>query len=658
MQYLRAHWQVLLVQACSLLLIWGIAAFAYGTLDVWARNRTALALQKELADALPSLKPWLADPFRPLDVLGEDRTLKDALELPMGMAAPATLRALTNAAYTVGEPNLSLINMVDGFTLRPPGAAQLPADVLARLQRLKGPPMILVAAGMRSGVLYYARRIPSSPSSALYAVRAVTIRSMEARFPAASLGSLAPTRLALELPHTAGTARWTPALKTKLAPLDSLTPPLGSAPQGRINAPNWPKTAFTIDATGEPNAGTLAKTLVFLWALCASAAVLWNYMAPLHRRTAATLAPFRQRLRALLPSAKAKDADARDDPLVQGPGTFNPADFQARLALQAKLRRQAPADPDDLSNLRKASPSAGMMAAKTLGTPDATEPSAAPSSASAADTGPRHARDASASPAPPPKPDTSGPSDEEKQKDLLERVQRCLTMNMLELSYQAIYETTSGAVFAHEVLARLKDDIGTIMPGEFMPLLPQLGGESQLDAAVFRHVIEQHCSAFKQPPTPLSLNVSGNSLDDLDYLRHLVSRGPDVLRHIILEVRSQEIVRDPSALQLLKALQRQGARVAVDYFGGGPIMVEATKSLGLDFVKIDCTRLSKTPAVKKEMVQLCMTAQKVKLPIIMEKVEDKAMETFVRRAGATYLQGYGLNRPQPQMTMIPLNAKM
>ena len=237
-------------------------------------------------------------------------------------------------------------------------------------------------------------------------------------------------------------------------------------------------------------------------------------------------------------------------------------------------------------------------------------------------------------------------------------MQRCLTMNMLELSYQAIYETTSGAVFAHEVLARLKDDIGTIMPGEFMPLLPQLGGESQLDAAVFRHVIEQHCSAFKQPPTPLSLNVSGNSLDDLDYLRHLVSRGPDVLRHIILEVRSQEIVRDPSALQLLKALQRQGARVAVDYFGGGPIMVEATKSLGLDFVKIDCTRLSKTPAVKKEMVQLCMTAQKVKLPIIMEKVEDKAMETFVRRAGATYLQGYGLNRPQPQMTMIPLNAKM
>jgi EAL domain-containing protein (putative c-di-GMP-specific phosphodiesterase class I) len=651
----RRHMRVLLTQFLLLLVIWGMAIFALGSLDVWARARANTNLQNDLRALLnTTLTTWLQNPAQPLKAVAKDATLREALQLPQGLQSPPVQRALNNLATQLNDFDLTLVDFSDGQLLASPGAAVIAPEVLTRMNALRGADRIAVTAGSRSAMLYVGMRLPAPMPHMIYVVRGASLRALEARMAPDILGDIAATRLHIVLPHTSGRARWTPAAGRKLDLFDDaeISPEEPKLAKGVVPYPLWPDTELELQGTDGISVGTLGAVLIYVWALMASLACVWPYTQALRARISVATRPYFDRVQAMLVGLEAKVSSLltvsttgapKDPPLVNGPGDFSPMDFSARKTSQQRLGHSG--FTPGLDALTKG---------KTPGTEPTTRAGGGPREAT-----PAHTTSATYGGALPPSRAPSPEDIEETRKaTLFNRVQRCLATGLLELNYQTIYRVDNAEPFAHEVLARLVDEDGTIMPHEFMPLLPRLGGESILDAAVFRRVVDLHCSAFRKPPTILSLNVSGNSLEDLEYLRNMAQQGPDVLKMLMFEVRSQEIVRDPIALQLLKGLQRQGAKVAVDYFGGGPTMIEATKALGLDFVKIDCTRLSKTTQVKKELLQICLAAQKVKLQIIMEKVEDHVMETFVRRAGANFLQGYGLSRPKPQMSLVPLSARM
>jgi EAL domain-containing protein (putative c-di-GMP-specific phosphodiesterase class I) len=190
-----------------------------------------------------------------------------------------------------------------------------------------------------------------------------------------------------------------------------------------------------------------------------------------------------------------------------------------------------------------------------------------------------------------------------------------------------------------------------------MPILSKAGKLADLDALVFERIMAVHYGNHRAASTKLSLNVSGNSLEDLTYLREVAQKGQDVLKHLIFEVRSNEVIRDPNALQLLKALQRQGAQIAIDYFGGGSGMVQATHALGLEYIKADAIRMADKPK-KKDLLEMCMMAVELKVPVIMEKIEDKRSEDFARQAGVQFLQGYSLGKPTTTLNILSLPAKL
>lgn len=195
-------------------------------------------------------------------------------------------------------------------------------------------------------------------------------------------------------------------------------------------------------------------------------------------------------------------------------------------------------------------------------------------------------------------------------------------------------------------------------PGEFLPTAIEHHLTLELDLAVFRRVKYEHFRDGAMPLTPLALNISSTSLDGITYLQEMVSQGGTVLQKLAFEVRSQEMIRDPNAMKLLKDLQRHGGNLAVDYFGGGIAMLEASRAMGFNYVKLDCHRFTTSAEAKKELIVLCQHARKLALPVILEKVEDAAMETFVRRAGGGYLQGYGMGMPQPAMSVTPLAPRL
>jgi EAL domain-containing protein (putative c-di-GMP-specific phosphodiesterase class I) len=243
----------------------------------------------------------------------------------------------------------------------------------------------------------------------------------------------------------------------------------------------------------------------------------------------------------------------------------------------------------------------------------------------------------------------------EKDRTMKEVIRSCLREGRINLLYQPIFDTTTNLPAKHEVYARLVLPDGEVLaPGQFLPIAEKFGLTLALDGVVLRRVMATHFGNGMVPSTQFALNVGGTSLDGITYLQELMSYGKNVLQHLVFEVRSQEIVRDARALKLLKDIQKHGGYLAVDYFGGGDAMLHASRAMGFDYVKLDASRFVINEDGKKELLKLCLTAKEIGLPVVLEKVEGSEIETFARKAGVTYLQGYGLAKPSAEISTAPL----
>jgi EAL domain-containing protein (putative c-di-GMP-specific phosphodiesterase class I) len=635
------------LKGMALIMIWGLGAFAWGSLNAWHTRAAKQQLHTALQAAQPQVEEWLSVSLYPLQRLAGQAELLAALQTPLNLAGPSAKRALDTWAAEQNNPDLAMFDAVSEQTLTPLGTTPPGPEIFKALKNLPATTAKLVVTGKRTGMLYFAYRLPSKAGQQLYAVRARSIRQLATAWQQTTTPET--IELILTLPHTAGAAQWRQTEPLRLQPV-GVAPPLIQTTPSQI-FPGVTLAAIFMQPPA-PAAWQL-YALIILWQLGGTLLVLWRYTAVpralLWHKVAPWLGPWLSKFQ-------------------QWGGRFSNLRIPT-LSMKAWLEK--------LQNWRQqnTSPRKESWQGATPKTAAEVDLISGPGAYSAADFGtgtPPVALPGSNKPKLKPFPTLKQtpleelesqkagmPPTEEVDPDVLKaRIQRCIRQGLVELLYQPMYRTESGKVEGNEVLARLADASGSIAPGQFLPVLAALKQISSLDALVFEKVMGEHFPAGKSPPVMLSLNISGTSLEDLSYLRDVAQRGPSVLRHLMFEVRSNEVVRDPNALQLLKALQRQGARVAVDYFGGGAAMVEASKALGINYVKIDIIRFSGTSALKAEFIEVCALAGQIGLAVVVEKIEDKEMENLARRGGATLLQGYGMSKPTPNLMTLPLSAKL
>lgn len=644
---MNAARRILLVRLLLLVMIWGGTIFAWGSLAAWQKARAESDLRGQLSSMIPPVQSWLEQPAQTLEPLLADETLQQAVLSPLGLAGPAAQRALNGYALQFPDDDVALIDVTAGRVLSPPGAGRMPPEIIKKLEQLgDAAPLWVVASGTRNGVLYYAARLASAEGQRVFAVMARSLRAQVAAWPSAEISPPAGSKVWLTLPHLTGSAWWSPTEPYRLM----LTAPLPEGMEG------WQ----TLRGVGEASLGLVhpkpplidvgvPQTVLLILAAWGTLMVLWPYTAPARQKLNARVAPLVAPVRAAAAPAvafvaaqsakverlrtkargRAAAADEMDAPLVSGPGAFRAKDFSTE-----GHEKVAQARSGKLSNALAARRAAMDALERKMKPPEAV--------AELSQQAQELTRDKT----------------EEAEQQLAERVIAAFNRGSLQLQYQPMYNTETDLPMINEVLARLKDDKGVISPGEFMPVLGAVGKLAELDAMVFRRIMGEHFSQHKTPPTGLSLNVSGTSLDDIGYLRDMAQRGPDTLKHILLELRSNELVRDPQVLKLVQSLQSLGVKVAVDYFGGGAPMIRASSALGLDYIKFNVQRLTESRSNKKELLELCVLAKELNLPIIGERVEDTAMADFMRRAGASLLQGYGLCPPQNAIATLSLKDRL
>lgn len=644
-----------------LLAIWGTAVFLWGTFGAWTYNQYT-ANERRMAEAnTVRVAEWLKLAIDPLDSLAADPRLAQGMELPAGVESLPVQRVLYEFGYLTRQTEVYIVDLMRKRVGKTAGAAPLSAEITERLAGMDDSERMVMGMGSRNGQMMLIRKVKTALPDRLVVMVPVSLGTLATNYPTPNLPE--NRTLGIVVPHANGWAEWRGGGQGFV--LDEALSTAVEAGAASYEAPPWIKMLIPLPGWNgvmldlqSPDAVTgarlLPQLLVALWAIVMSVLVLWNAGQHFRKKAAAALhpvltpldkiiVPINTLVHSIRDAISARWNAANEDvPLVDGPGAFGKDDFvtaDEQAARSGQLRKSR-----GLGKPMNLTQSAPAIVAKRPAKPLVERRKRErPTMAWPEKTGelqPKHIPLA---------------KDEADSDSLLDIVKECLRKKRVKLLYQAIYRADDNMPMMHEVYARLVKENGEVIPpNEFMPIVLKHKLALELDIAVLRKVVNEHFINNGVPMTPLALNISSTSLDGIAYLQEMTAQGPRVLQKISFEVRSQEMIRDPKALRLLKDLQKHGGNLAVDYFGGGNAMLDASIAMGFNYVKLNCSKFMESDDGKKEIITMCQHARSAGLPIILEMIGDADVLAFARKTGAEFLQGYALARPAEVMTATPL----
>lgn len=245
------------------------------------------------------------------------------------------------------------------------------------------------------------------------------------------------------------------------------------------------------------------------------------------------------------------------------------------------------------------------------------------------------------------------------------RLTHALEEDRFELYCQVITPLGQGARHC-EMLLRLIDEDGRIVPpGEFIPAAERY----DLMPAIDRWVIHRALSSLgHQLATGANLrneicaiNISGASLGEDNFesfLRAEFAAHGVPLPNVCIEITETAAVASlDQAAALIRSLQADGCRFALDDFGSGLSSFMYLKSLPVDYLKIDGSfvRTMIDDPVACATVQAIQTlGSAIGILTIAEFVENDAILARLGAMGINYAQGYGIGRPMPMADYIRL----
>lgn len=247
----------------------------------------------------------------------------------------------------------------------------------------------------------------------------------------------------------------------------------------------------------------------------------------------------------------------------------------------------------------------------------------------------------------------------EIEADLLTAIDR----DEIEIVFQPQYDLATERLIGAEALARWNHPrVGQIGAGALFAIAERAEHVAHLS----RHIAERALAAARAWPegVRLSLNITPADLaspgfaDDLAALLTASGFAPD---RLTLEITEQVLLGDlERSAATLSALKDQGARIALDDFGGGFCNFRYLKLLPLDTLKLDRSMIDgieedgRDRAVLRAIVAL---AAALELTIVAEGIETEAQRDAVRAEGCAVYQGFLRSRPLDPATFAALVAQ-
>jgi EAL domain-containing protein (putative c-di-GMP-specific phosphodiesterase class I)/DNA-binding response OmpR family regulator len=250
-----------------------------------------------------------------------------------------------------------------------------------------------------------------------------------------------------------------------------------------------------------------------------------------------------------------------------------------------------------------------------------------------------------------------GDAQDPKRRALEHDLRRALQARELTVHYQPLVEIASRQVVGLEALVRwTHPTLGSIPPGEFIPVAEESGLIVPLGELVLRNVCEQlvRWTQDKVPVVRVAVNLSGVQLER-QCIRELVwsiLRETGVQPHqLALELTESTLMKNAQAhAEALQGLRDDGVHIEIDDFGTGYSSLSCLKQLPVDTLKIDRSfiRHLDTNGSDEAIVGAILTlARNLGLHVVAEGVETPAQLQVLGRHGCEVAQGFYFSRPLP-----------
>ena len=241
------------------------------------------------------------------------------------------------------------------------------------------------------------------------------------------------------------------------------------------------------------------------------------------------------------------------------------------------------------------------------------------------------------------------------------RITQALESEGFTLYGQPILSLEDSRSVFYEILIRMKDGEGVILPQVFLPAAERYDLSMNIDKWVLRTALNwiQKNTHVLSKVQFIFINLSGKTISKKafgDYVLKMLRNYTIPPEKICFEITETTAIANlAEAVGFIKLLKEAGCFFALDDFGSGVSSFAYLKNLPVDFLKIDGMFIRD---MRVNEVNMAMVKSINEISHVMDKktiaefVEDDATLELLKDMGVDYVQGYAIAHPIPLGDLI------
>lgn len=212
-------------------------------------------------------------------------------------------------------------------------------------------------------------------------------------------------------------------------------------------------------------------------------------------------------------------------------------------------------------------------------------------------------------------------------------------------------DLSTGEIVGFEMLARWNHPLsGLIGPDTFIPVAEEYGLIARLSEQVIAAALAN--IAKWDPALTLAVNISPMQLADpwlAQRIVRLLTEAGIAPERLVIEITESSLFTDMElARSIATSLKNQGIRLALDDFGTGFSSLAHLRSLPFDVIKIDrsfTATVNQDPESAAIVRAVTNLANAIKVPVVVEGIEDAATHATLLGYGCEMGQGWYFGKP-------------
>lgn len=236
--------------------------------------------------------------------------------------------------------------------------------------------------------------------------------------------------------------------------------------------------------------------------------------------------------------------------------------------------------------------------------------------------------------------------------DRISLLRKTIDEQNFDVVFQPIFDLRTNEIHHYEALSRVTGDD---TPSKIIRFAEETGMIQDFDLAVFQKTLEilrEERKADGGDQLVIAVNISAQSLESrlfLNELELIIEPFAHLRPQFMFEITETTHLEDfEQANIVIQNLRNMGHKICLDDVGSGSTSFFSLNHLEVDFAKIEgdyIRKFQEDPRQKSILETIVKACQKLKIPMIAEKIENETQLNYVKELGVEFGQGFYLGRP-------------